>query len=74
MRVFVIVDFDDSYRLSGGMCGGGTLNFDLIIRETLLLFSPRFSMAFTLRLCFPFFFFFFVFLFTFREIQMFLVA
>jgi hypothetical protein len=31
-------------------------------------------MAFTLRLCFPFFFFFFVFLFTFREIQMFLVA
>lgn len=65
----VYVDFDNSYRLSGGMCVGGDLNFNFI-RETLLLLSPLFLMAFmTLRLCFPFFFFFFVFLFGFREIH-----
>lgn len=65
--MLVYVDFD-SYRLSGGMCGGA-LNFDLI-REALSLFSPLFPMGLTLRLGFPFLFLFFVFLFGFREIEM----
>lgn len=62
-------DFD-SYRLSGGMCGGA-LNFGLIREKTPFLFYPHFPlMGLTLRLGSPFFFFFFVFLFGFREIDM----
>lgn len=61
------VDFD-SYRLSGGMCGGA-LNVNLI-REIFVLFFPRFPMGLTLRLGFSFFFFFFLFLFGFRETEM----